>query len=92
MCIIYTVYYETILENCMNKKRMNITLPQEIAEAIAPFNNKSKFIAEALVEKIERDKKKSLDALLTEGYRAQEISDKKLNGEWEDITLESWDG
>ena len=36
----------------MNKKRLNITLPEEVAEALAPFNNKSKFIAEALIEKM----------------------------------------
>jgi hypothetical protein len=75
----------------MNKKRLNITLPEKVAEAIAPFNNKSKFIAEALIEKIERDKKEKLDTLLVEGYKAQKISDKELNDEWEDITLESWD-
>jgi len=75
----------------MNKKRLNITLPEEIAEAIAPFNNKSKFIAEALLEKIEREKKEKIDVLLVEGYKAQKISDKKLNDEWEEITLESWD-
>lgn len=75
----------------MNKKRLNITLPEEVAEVIAPFNNKSKFIAEALMEKIERDKKKQLDSLLVEGYKSQQVSDKKLNEEWEDITLEGWD-
>jgi len=75
----------------MNKKRLNITLPEEIVEAIAPFNNKSKFIAEALLEKIEREKKEKIDVLLVEGYKAQKISDKKLNDEWEEITLESWD-
>ena len=75
----------------MSKKRMNITLPEKVAEAIAPFNNKSKFIAEAVIEKIERDKKEKIGALLVEGYKAQKISDEKLNDEWEDITMESWD-
>ena len=75
----------------MNKRRLNITLPEKVAEAIAPFNNKSKFIAEALMEKIERDKKERIELLMAEGYKAQKISDKKINEEWEDITLESWD-
>jgi metal-responsive CopG/Arc/MetJ family transcriptional regulator len=75
----------------MSKKRMNITLPEKVAEAIAPFNNKSKFIAEAVIEKIERVKKTELDSLLIEGYKSQKKNDKELNGEWEDITLESWD-
>jgi len=75
----------------MGKKRMNITLPEKVAEAIAPFNNKSKFIAEAVIEKIERDKKRQLDNLLIEGYRSQKKNDKELNYEWEGITLKSWD-
>jgi metal-responsive CopG/Arc/MetJ family transcriptional regulator len=75
----------------MGKKRMNITLPEKVAEAIAPFNNKSKFIAEAVIEKIERDKKSQLDNLLIEGYRSQKKNNKELNYEWEGITLESWD-
>lgn len=75
----------------MNKKRLNITLPEKIAEAIAPFNNKSKFIAEALAEKIERDKKRKLDSLLVEGYKKEYKTDKSINKEWEKITLESWD-
>ena len=74
----------------MNKKRLNITVPEKVAEALAPYNNKSKFIAEALMEKIERDTKKRLDSLLVEGYKNQDESDDQLNDEWEDITLESW--
>ena len=65
-------------------------MPEKVAEALAPYNNKSKFIAEALMEKIERDTKKRLDSLLVEGYKNQSESDDQLNDEWEDITLESW--
>lgn len=74
----------------MSTKRLNITLPEKIAEALAPYNNKSKFIAEALEEKIERDRKKRLEALLIEGYKNESISDRNLNKDWEDATLESW--
>ena len=65
-------------------------MPEKVAEALAPYNNKSKFIAEALMEKIERDTKKRLDSLLVEGYKSQHESDDQLNNEWEGITLESW--
>ena len=74
----------------MNTKRLNITLPEKIAEALAPYNNKSKFIAEALEEKIRRDKKKKIDTLIIEGYKNEYDSDKNLNRDWEDVTLESW--
>jgi len=74
----------------MNTKRLNITLPEKIAEALAVYNNKSKFIAEALEEKIKKEKKKKLDALLVEGYKKEYDSDKSINKDWEDATLESW--
>jgi len=71
-------------------KRLNITLPEKVAEAIEIYQNKSKFIAEAIIEKIEKDKKEKLDALLIEGYKNEYNSDKKINQEWEDITIEGW--
>ena len=37
------------------------------------------------------EEKEKLDCLLTEGYKAQKTIDKKINDEWEDITLENWD-
>lgn len=91
MCIIYLI----ILSNQqrsdqMNTKRLNITLPEKIAEALTEYNNKSKFIAEALEEKIKKDKKEKLDARLVEGYKNEYGSDKKINKDWEDATLESW--
>ncbi len=74
----------------MNTKRFNITLPEKVAEALAGFPNKSKFIAEALIEKIQKEKRGKLVALLIEGYRNEGDADKKLNQEWEDATLEGW--
>jgi len=71
-------------------KRLNITLPERVAEAIAPYENKSRFIADAIIEKIEKDKKEKLDILLMEGYKSECGADKKTNEEWEAITLESW--
>jgi metal-responsive CopG/Arc/MetJ family transcriptional regulator len=71
-------------------KRLNITLPERVAEAIDVYQNKSKFIAEAITEKIEKDKKEKLDTLLVEGYRHECSTDKKINKEWENTTLEGW--
>ncbi len=52
--------------------------------------NKSKFIADAIREKIQRQNKRRLNELLIQGYRATREEDKKINEEWEKITLEEW--
>lgn len=74
----------------MNTKRLNITLPEKIAEALEEYNNKSRFIAEALVEKIQRDKKEKMDRLLVEGYKKEGQKDKAIDRDWEKITMEGW--
>jgi len=71
-------------------KRLNITLPEDIACEIENVSNKSRFIAQALREKLERIKRKKLERLLTEGYKAASQEDKEINEEWERITLEGW--
>ena len=71
-------------------KRLNITLPEEIVHEIKNFPNKSRFITEALKEKIERIKKEKIDKLLIEGYKATKEEDKKIDEEWEKVTLEGW--
>ena len=71
-------------------KRLNITLPEEIAQELKYIPNKSSFISEAVKEKIERINKEKLDKLLIEGYRATRKEDKEINQEWEKITLEEW--
>jgi len=71
-------------------KRLNITLPEKVAEAIEEYNNKSKFIAEAIIEKIEKEKKEKLDLLLVEGYKSEYNLDKKIDKEWEAATIEGW--
>ena len=48
-------------------KRLNITLPERVAEAIEVYQNKSRFITEAISEKLEMDNKEQFDALLIEG-------------------------
>lgn len=71
-------------------KRLNITLPEEIIEEIKNVPNKSRFITQALKEKLERIKKKKLDELLIEGYKATKKENKKIDKEWEKVTLERW--
>ncbi|MGR3175946.1 MAG: hypothetical protein ACUZ8N_15320 [Candidatus Scalindua sp.] len=71
-------------------KRLNITLPEELTQDLENIPNKSRFIAVALKEKLERERNKRLDELLVEGYKATKVEDRKLNKEWEEITLEGW--
>ncbi len=71
-------------------KRLNITLPEKVAEALEAYENKSRFIAEAVIEKIKKDKKTETDTLLTEGYKNENSENKQINAEWENATLESW--
>ncbi len=66
--------------------RLNITLPEELYKELKPIPNKSRFIAETLRDRLERQKKEKLDKLLIEGYKATKEEDKKLNEEWENIT------
>ena len=70
--------------------RLNITLPDEIAKKIADIHNKSRFIAEALKEKIERERKETIENLLWEGYKATSDEDAKLQANWERTGLEKW--
>ena len=71
-------------------KRLNITIPERVAEAIELYENKSRFITEAIIEKINKDKKKKLDNLLIEGYKNECGSDKEINKKWEAATIEGW--
>jgi len=71
-------------------KRLNITLPEEIIQEIKDIPNKSGFISQAVKEKLERINKEKLDKLLIEGYKATREEDKKIDKEWERITLEGW--
>jgi len=71
--------------------RLNITLPNEIARKIANKHNKSHFIAIALEEKLERERKQKIENLLLEGYKATSKEDAKLQANWEKAGLEEWD-
>jgi len=71
-------------------KRLNITIPEEIAKKLNKISNKSKFIAEAVKEKLEKLEMQELEKILAEGYEAIKEEDKKVNDDWEKITLEGW--
>jgi len=68
--------------------RLNITMPEDLAGELDRISNKSRFIAQALREKLEREKKKKLERLLIEGYQKVAAEDQKVNDEWEKGALE----
>ena len=52
--------------------------------------DKDRFVADAVKEKLEREKMAELEELLIEGYKTTKKEDNILNKEWELITLEGW--
>ena len=74
--------------------RLNITLPREVAESLnllAEPRKRSLFIAEAIVERIERTRKAKLAKDLEEGYQASRKESLALSREFEMADLEGWD-
>ena len=74
--------------------RLNITLPKEVAESLKDISGprkRSHFIAEAIVERIERRQKEKLEKELEEGYRASRQEALAISKEFETLDLEGWD-
>lgn len=66
----------------MNTERLNITLPLDVMKDIKNIKNKSAFIAQAVREHLDKEKKQKLMGLLQEGYIATKKEDKKITAEW----------
>jgi hypothetical protein len=63
--------------------RMNIVLPEPLAEHLKTVPNKSRYIAEALEEKISRIRAEFLRQELAKAYKELAREDAELNKEWE---------
>lgn len=70
--------------------RLNITIPDRLADELSHISNKSKFIAMALEKELKERKQRELDRLLVEGYQKTYKEDAALDSEWETATLETW--
>lgn len=75
----------------MRMIRLNITLPDDLVKQLRQEKNKSRFIADALREKINRENREKTECLMKEGYSAASREDKKLTAEWEKASLEEWE-
>lgn len=74
--------------------RLNITLPKGLVEAmnrVTEPRKRSRFIAEAVRQRIEQKEKEEMDRLLAEGYRASAKESLSLTKEFESVDLEGWD-
>ena len=74
--------------------RLNITLPKGLVQAmnrVAEPRKRSRFIAEAVRQKIEQNEKEELEKLLEEGYRAAAKESLTLTKEFESADLKGWD-
>ncbi|MCP4680951.1 MAG: hypothetical protein GY864_01290 [Desulfobacterales bacterium] len=74
--------------------RLNVTLPKDLAETfykVAGTRKRSRFVAEALKERIEKQKREELDKVLEAGYRAMAEEGSALTKEFETADLEGWD-
>ena len=66
----------------MNTIRMNITLPERVALLLRSKKNRSSYIAQAVLDKIEYEKRTKLISLLKEGYSRASEEDQKLQEDW----------
>ncbi len=74
--------------------RLNVTLPKGLVEAmnrVTEPRKRSRFIAEAVRQKIEQKEKEEMENLLVEGYQATAKDGLALMKEFENADLEGWD-
>ena len=74
--------------------RLNITLPKGLVQAMNKVTGprkRSRFIAEAVRQKIAQNEKEEVEKLLVQGYRATAKESIALTKEFESADLEGWD-
>ena len=69
--------------------RLNITIPEDVAEQLNQVKNKSRFIAQAVQEKFEREQKERLIEEMIEGY--QQPEDEEFLRDWDVTTPDGID-
>ncbi len=68
---------------------IQIKVPENILKYLQLLTNEQEiFVLEAIEEKIEREKKKNLEALLIEGYSATQDEVEEITKDFEDADLE----
>ena len=78
----------------MNMVRMNITIPEELAQKldqIVSSRKKSQFIADSLRERIKRIQEEETEKRLAEGYKARKEEGVAIAEDFRSADLEGWD-
>ena len=78
----------------MNMVRMNITIPEELAEKldqIVSSRKKSQFIADSLRERIKQIEEEEREKKLAEGYKARKEEGLSIAEDFRSADLEGWD-
>ena len=71
--------------------RMNITMPEKVARKLNKFKNKSRFIAEAVEEKIAIHEKKQMADRLTAEYQEMAKHERQAMKDWDIISAQGWE-
>jgi len=77
-----------------NTVRLNITLPKNLAlslNEVTGSRERSRFIAEAIKQRINQIQKEELDKILEEGYKATANENRIIIKAFEAVDLEGWD-
>ncbi|MCF6334871.1 MAG: hypothetical protein L3J12_03930 [Spirochaetales bacterium] len=78
----------------MNTVRLNITLPDNLAAKMNSYINprqRSRFIADAVKQKITELEELALQEQLKEGYKERKEESLKITKEFENLDLRGWD-
>jgi metal-responsive CopG/Arc/MetJ family transcriptional regulator len=78
----------------MNMVRMNITIPEELAQKldqIVSSRKKSQFIADSLRDRIQRIEEEERQKKLAEGYKARKEEALAIAEDFRSADLEGWD-
>ena len=78
----------------MNTVRLNITLPNNLAakmNSLIKPRQRSRFIADAVQQKISELEEFALQEQLEEGYKARREESLKITKEFEILDLRGWD-
>ena len=61
---------------------MNIMMPEDLAKHLKTVPNKSRYIAEALEQRLLRERSQKLRSLLVEAYTESSAEDKTVDSAW----------
>ena len=71
--------------------RMNITMPERVARKLSKFKNKSRFIAEAVEERIKVQERKQLLDRLAGEYQEMAQDDRQAMKDWDAVAAQGWE-